>query len=128
MTDREAADGISFVLFHISTSAEVEDDARRASCPDMRKAFRAGMTERHGQVEERSEVTNETKQNEDRKDETNIVRSAHSLFKNLVVSAEGVPHFQSGAVDYKTSFHVQCRWVEKSWTWSSSNRGRGNTI
>ena len=66
ITDQKTAGGISVIFSTFPTSAEIEDDARKASRPDMRKAFRAGMTERHGQVEERPEVTSETQQNKDR--------------------------------------------------------------
>jgi hypothetical protein len=61
------------------------------------------MAERHGQAEEKSEIVDETTQNNVRENKrANIARSVHSLFKDLVISAEGVLHFKNGAADYKT--------------------------
>ena len=51
----------------------------------------------------RSEVKDEAKHNDSQQNKgTSVVRTVVSLFKDLVISAAGVPHFQSGAVDYKT--------------------------
>ena len=88
-----------------SSSAQVEIDLQKAYRPDLRKAFRGDKTTGHGRAgsKEKFKAMSESTQDDSRGTrKTSIARSVHSLFKDVVISAEGLPHFQNGAADYQT--------------------------
>ena len=85
------------------TTAPTREQTSKPAQPVLRKASQVGAAEWRGQIGAGSEAEGKVRNQEaqDNK-EACTVRTVLSLFNNLVVSATGVPHFKSGAVDYKT--------------------------